>query len=79
MDKQQEQERADARIVDLLGAIVAGERAAFGRAPEITETAFALLDFVQILARQSSFAERFKIAVACRRASLKILRLFVWH
>jgi hypothetical protein len=75
----QERQAADEKIADLAASILAAERLDLGRQPAPVEASLALLDLVRLLAKQASFTDRLRIAVALRRASLLMLKSLVWH
>lgn len=75
----QERQAADERTADLAASIITAERLDLGREPAPVEASLALLDIAQLMAKQTSYVDRLKIAFAMRRASLLILRTLVWH
>ena len=75
----QERQAADEKIADLAASILAAERLDLRREPAPVEASLALLDLVRLLAKQASFTDRLRIAVALRRASLLMLKSLVWH
>ena len=75
----QERQAADERIADLAASIMTAERLDLGREPAPVEASLALLDIVRLMAKQTSYVDRLRIAVAMRRASLLMLRSLVWH